>query len=188
MLLTCQHDFFSPCMFPPLPSSKSEIVKRSQNRADASACYLRAKQTFLCNLSCLGCFIIAMNNRWITFCLMALLLLLLLFRDRVSFCRSDWPEIYQLSLRASAPVCLWDYRLEPLCLTIGFPYCWHWRTLRMFWVVVHFFFFWFCKAIFILLLWMAYRVLYADQAEFALTLLPLHAAYYDYRHISSMPG
>lgn len=145
MLLTCQHDFFSPCMFLPLPSSKSEIVKRSQNRADASACYLGAKQTFLCNLSCLGCFIIAMNNRWITFCLMALLLLLLFFGDRVSFCRSDWPEIYQLSLRASALVCLWDYRLEPPCLTIGFPYCWHWRTRSMFWVVVHFFF-WFCKA------------------------------------------
>lgn len=47
----------------------------------------------------------------------------IVFGDRVSFCRSDWPEIYQLSLRASALVCLWDYRLEPPCLTIGFPYC-----------------------------------------------------------------
>lgn len=113
----------------------------SQEKPEQSRCQcMLSGSTFLCNLSCLGCFIIAMNNSWITFCLMALLMLLLLFRDRVSFCRSDWPEIYQLSLRASAPVCLWDYRLEPLCLTIGFPYCWHWRTLRMFWVVVHFFF------------------------------------------------
>lgn len=188
MLLTCQHDFFSPCMFLPLPSSKSEIVKRSQNRADASACYLEAKQIFLCNLSCLGCFIIAMNNRWITFCLMALLLLLLFFGDRVSFCRSDWPEIYQLSLRASALVCLWDYRLEPPCLTIGFPYCWHWRTRSMFWVVVHFFSDFVNQIRSSLCCYGWPRVLYADQAEFALILLPLHAAYYDYRHISSMPG